>query len=75
MKLTEYDERTNTLYILTDAIMCDTKGLTFKEHCAAMNKHFKLSYEERIEQSKYKDQIKAEIAKHPNCKISEYSCL
>ena len=75
MKLVEYNERTNTLYILTDAIMCDISGMTVKERVAAMTKHFALSYEERIEQSKYKDQIKAEIAKHPNCKISEYSTI
>ena len=75
MQLTQYDERTNTLYILTDAIMCNLDGLTIKERAAAIRKHFALSYEERIEQSKYKNQIKAEIAKHPNCKLSEFSTL
>ncbi len=72
MKVAYFDEHDNTVYILTDAIMCDTKDMTYKERAIAMNKHFALSYEERIELSPYKDQIKAVIAEHPNCKISEY---
>lgn len=75
MKITEYDKKTNTLYILTDAIMCDLTGLKPRERSQAIRKHFTLSYEERIEKSKYKDQIKAEIKKHPDCIISEYSTL
>lgn len=72
MNVTIFNEKENTLYILTDAIMCDTKGMTKQEARKARNEHFKLSYEWRIELSKYKEQIKAEIAKHPNCEISEY---
>lgn len=75
MEITEFEEKENTLYILTEAIMCDLTGMTYKERRKAMEKHFSLSYEERIELSPYKEQIKAEIAKHPNCKVSEFSCI
>lgn len=70
-----YDEKTNTLYINSDIIMCDTKGMTFKERYKAMMAHFKLSMEERINLSKYKFQILDEIAKHKDCKLSEFSNL
>ncbi len=70
-----YDEKTNTLYINSDIIMCDTEGMTFKERSKAMMAHFKLSMEERINLSKYKLQILDEIAKHPGCKLSEFTNL
>ncbi len=73
MKIVDFDEKENTVYILTETIMCDTKNMTYKERVIAMNKHFALSYDERIELSPYKEQIKAEIAKHPGCKISEFT--
>ena len=75
MQLTWYDKKRNTLYINTDAIMCDTTGMSFRERAKAMDEHFKLSYEERIEQSKYRDDIKQEIAMHPDCKLSEFSSM
>lgn len=75
MKITEFDEKRNTLYILTDVIMCDTKGLSMKEKSKAIQDYFNLSYEERINRSQYKDEILKEIKKHPNCQISEYSYL
>ncbi len=75
MKIVDFDEKENTAYILTEAIMCDTRDMTYRERSIAMGKHFALSYDERIELSPYKEQIKAELAKHPNCKISEYTTL
>lgn len=75
MQKFDYDEKTNTLYINTDIIMCDTKGMTFRERCKAMTAHFKLSMEERINLSKYKFEILDEIAKHKDCKLSEFSNL
>lgn len=75
MKIVDFDEKENTAYILTEAIMCNLNGLTYKERKEKMQKHFELSYEERIELSPYKEEIKAELKKYPNCKISEYTTL
>lgn len=73
MDFFDYDSKNNVLYINTDIILCDTKGMTPRERAKAIYKHLSLSYEERINQSKYKDVILKEIEKHPNCKISEFS--
>ena len=70
-----YDAKRNTLYINTDLIMCDLNGLTVKEKSIAIRKHFALSIEERIKQSKYKNEILNEIAKYKDCEISEFSTL
>ena len=75
MRLTWFIEKDNTLYINTDAIMCDTKGMSPKERSSALSSYFKLSYEERIEKSPYKNEIKKELAKHPGCDISEFTDL
>ena len=66
MKITIYNEKENTLYILTSAIK--PNGLSLKQGVEYMKK----PYFERIEASPYKEQILAELEKHPNCKISEF---
>lgn len=75
MEKFDYDSKNNILYINTEIIMCDTTGLTFKERTQAIMNYFKLSYEERINLSAYKEEILKEMAKHPHCKISEFSTL
>ena len=69
MKITEFDQKTNTLYIYTPAIMPKSKG--WKEMKAA----FAMSYEERIEKfasDKDKAEIKAALEEHKGCMISEF---
>lgn len=72
MKLTTFDEKKNTLYINSDAILPDTTGMNFLEHCKKYDEWFAKSYKERIELSPYKELIEEELAKHPDCKISEF---
>lgn len=75
MRFTKYDEKTNTLYINSMAIMPNTRGLSFKEHHAAMKKAFSMSYTERIDAYAGNDakiEILSELEKHAGCKISEY---
>lgn len=66
MEVTWYNEKDNTLYILTSAIK--PKGLSMKKGIEYMNK----PYKERIAESPYREEIEKELLKHPNCKISEY---
>lgn len=73
MKLTDYDEKENVLYIRSQAILPDTTQMTRQEQREAYEKWFAMGYEKRIDLSPYKDQIKAEIAKHEGCKLSEFT--
>lgn len=75
MEMFMYDKKRNTLYINTDIIMCNTAGMTPKERFKAMKAHFDLSMNERINLSKYKNEILKEIAKYPNCELSEFTNL
>lgn len=75
MKLTWFDSKSETLYINSKAILPDTKGLPFKEHCRRVNDAFKMTYPDRIEAYATEDQKKeilAAMEEHPGCKISEY---
>ena len=70
MRHTMFDEKSNTLFIETDVIMPKSqKEYTYKEA-------FKMSYMERIDafctDPTIKEEINAELIKHPNCKISEF---
>ena len=67
MKLSNYNQKRNTLYILTEAIL--PKNLHGKELRDYMSK----PYSERIAESPYREQIEDEIKKYPNCIISEYT--
>lgn len=70
MKITEFSEKFNTLYILTDAIL--PKGDTIEE----LRKAFKLSYSERIAlyaSDSAKAEIEKELKAHSGCKISEFT--
>ncbi|MBR5583121.1 MAG: hypothetical protein IKW21_01185 [Lachnospiraceae bacterium] len=61
MKLTRFDEKSNTLYINSDAI---TKEFT--------TEYMGKPYAERIAESPYRDRINEELAKHEGCKIGEF---
>lgn len=61
MKLTRFDEKSNTLYINSDAIT--------KEYSA---EYMRKPYAERIAESPYGDRINEELAKHEGCNISEF---
>lgn len=66
MKITMWNEKENTLYIRTEAIM--KAGLGFSEGLAYMKK----PYEERIADSPYREEIRSELSKHPGCTVSEF---
>lgn len=76
-EITMYNEKENTLYILSDVILPEKpKGQLSREQLKKVmeerREYFKKSYEERIALSSYREEIMKEIEKHPNCKISEY---
>lgn len=78
MRVTFYDKKTDTVYINSDLILPNTKGLPFKEHSKKTMAAFKLSYQERIKQftpEQYKKEINEAITSHEGCKISEFSDL
>ena len=66
MQLFHIDSKHKTLYINSDAITKKTR--TISEGLAYMKK----PYEERIEESPYRDRIKEELAKYPDYQISEF---
>lgn len=71
-----FDKKSNTLYINSDIILPNTKGMSFREHCKAFDEAFKLSYEERIEKfatKEQKEKIRKALEEHKGCNISEYS--
>lgn len=65
-ELFDYYPHINTLAIHSDAIT--PNDLRISEALAWMRR----PYEERIAESPYRDQINAEIAKHPGCKFTEF---
>ena len=64
--LFDYYPHNNTLAIHSDAI---TPSDLFGAHAVAWMRR---PYAERIEESPYRDQINAEILKHPNCTLTEF---
>lgn len=74
-RYTMYSSKDNTVYINSDVILPDTKGMSFREHCKAYKDAFKMSYEKRLEtfcSKNIREEIQAEIDSHPGCLISEF---
>lgn len=67
MELFWYNPIDDTLYINTDAIT--PRSLSYKER----GMYLKKPIQERIAESPYVDKINAEIARHPGCRVSEFS--
>lgn len=75
IEYTMYSEKENTLYINSDVILPDTKGMPFREHCKAYDNAFKMSYEKRLEAfcpENIRKEIQAKIDSHPGCILSEF---
>lgn len=75
MKYTQFDKRLNTLYINSNVILPNVRGLGYKEHGEMLGKAFTMSYIERIEayaSEEAKAEIYKEMKKHEGCKISEF---
>ena len=75
MKLIHYDRDNNILYIRTSEISPENFG---RMGWNQASKIYSMSYEERIE--KYADPelaavIKAELKKHPGCRMSEFTSI
>lgn len=78
MRYTFFDTKRNTLYINTDVILPNTKGMSFKEHAKKYKEAFAKSYEERLQDycpQNIRVLVQTELDKHPGCKISEFSDL
>lgn len=77
-RITRWNASNNTLYVSTDAIMPDTSGMSFKEHCTVRDQAFKLPVLERAKRyAKDSDmrEIMDQLNKHKGCKVSEYMNL
>ena len=71
-----YDAKQDAVFINGDAILPNTSGMSWKQHCAAYDEAFAMSYEERIE--KFANPIQKEdilqiLSEHEGCKISEFT--
>ena len=78
MRLFNFDEKRNILYINTDVLLGDMSGMTYKEKKQYITNNFKMSYKERINNIKnvrYRDAILTELLKHKDCEISEFCDL
>ena len=78
MRYTFFDTKRNTLYINSNLMLPNTKGMSFKEHCKEYDKAFALPYPERLEKfcpDTIRPLVEEEIANHPGCKISEFDDL
>ncbi len=78
MRYTFFDTKRDTLYINSNLILPDTKGMKFRDHCKKYDEAFAKSYEERLQEYCPQDirvQIQEELDKHPGCKISEFDDL
>lgn len=75
-RYTEFDEKRNTLYILSDCILPNTLGMTAVARHKAYDEAFKMSYPERLEKfcknPEVKKVIQEDIAAHEGCHLSEF---
>jgi hypothetical protein len=72
-KYTRFNEKRNTLYILSSVIM-PPRGSDSHE----IREAFRMTYEERLNKycpAQIKEQILEEIRKHKGCKISEFDYI
>ena len=70
-----YDAKHNIVFIKSDCLLPNTDGMAWKDHCAAYDKAFKMSYQERLEAYATEEQreaISAFLAEHEGAAISEY---
>ena len=73
-----YDEKKNVVYINSKCLLPDTSGMTFRDHCRACDKAYKLSILERLELYStpgQKEDITKFLADHEGCQLSEYSTI
>ena len=74
-RYTMYSRKDNTVYINSDVILPDTKGMSFREHCKAYDEAFKMDYRKRLQEfcpDNIRKEIEADLDSHPGCKISEF---
>ena len=75
-RYTEFDEKRNTLYILSDYLLPNTLGMTVVARRRAYDEAFKMSYPERLEKfcknPEVKKAIQTDIEAHKGCKLSEF---
>lgn len=74
-KYTWYDSKNDILYIEAHQLMPNTRGMSFREHCKALDAAFAMPYEDRIEayaSALAKEVIYDQLRKHKGCRISEY---
>lgn len=70
-----YDAKDNVVYIKSDCLLPNTDDMTWQDHCAAYDKAFKMSFEERVKAyatDEQREAIFAFLAEHEGATISEY---
>jgi len=71
-----YSEKDNTVMIRTDIMMPNTNGMSWNEHCKAINEAFNMTILDRIAKftpPQYMDDIIDLINKHADAKIGEFT--
>lgn len=75
MGYTNFSTKDNTLYILSDQLLPNTKGMSFRDHCKAYDEAFKLDMLKRLElygNEACKKEVAEQLKLHEGCKISEF---
>jgi hypothetical protein len=70
-----YSKKENVLYILSDVISPNTKGMALKERIEVNKNACRMSYEKRLEMfcsDNIRKEIQVEINNHPGCILSEF---
>ena len=74
-RYTFFSTKDNTLFIRTDEMLPDTTGMSWRDHCKAIDDAFKLSYDKRLELygcEACKKEVAEQLKLHKGCKVSEF---
>lgn len=73
---TMYDEKTNTLYILTDELLPEVKGMSVQDRRRAYDAAYAMDYAKRLELygcDACKKEVSEQMEAHKGCRLNEFS--
>lgn len=73
---TTFDEKRNTLYIATDEMLPDTKGMSVQDRRKAYDAAYAMDYAKRLELygcEACKKEVAEQMEAHKGCKLNEFT--